>query len=780
MANGTSTSNASKFSPALFMLAVVFLFILASLLQLTPPPVLPADAPADEFSAERAYAHMQAMDVGPHWTGSEGNAKVRDYIAEQLRGMGLEVEIQSVQSFFDNGAVAIVDNVIGRIRGTDNSKAVLFNVHYDGVASSPGGSYNAYLATFLETVRALQAGTAPKNDLIFIFNDGEEWGFMGAKGFINEHPWAKDVGLVVEGIPRGIGGPVFLATTSDQNGWLAGQIISAVPYPITYSLTRDAYAQLPGGGDLEAYEAAGMKGLMITWQKGHVTYHAMTDNNQNVELRSVQHLGSYMLSLARHFGDVDITTIPQEPNRVFFNLFRWTVIQYPGALVIPFAALAIGLFIVVLAMGFRRKRLTAKGIGVGALAVLLSIVGGHLISTLLWMAVNALIHPPVVSMVADVPYNPDLYALSFVAFTIALSVWLFIRFREKSGAESLAAGGLIWWALFAALTAFALPGGSYLFTWTLVFGALGLGFRVSSGDQLSAWKEAGVLSALALPILLIVVPVIYLFYIGILFTIGLPGVVPFFVALTVWILIPQLDVMTRPHRAWTWAGAASMGILFLLAAIFTTKTDAAHPRPYYLIYGLDADKGEAFWFSDNPDVDEWMNQFFTEGAVKDDFSGFFAFDWLQEGKNFVKSPAPMASLAAPNVEMMSDTTSNDVRTLTLRITSPRGAKMVNAFFEPAIPVISATLDGKSFYSGDAATPTRLPIHNWTVPTEGFELTLQIPANVDVTLVVADQSAGFPQFDNFTMTPRPDYLMVPPQAWFLFGDSTWVKKTFIFE
>ena len=705
MSNWTSRS---KFTPALFMLANLLVFTVVSLQQLTPPPVLPADAPADEFSAVRAFVHMQAMDVGPHWTGSEGNAQVRDYIAEQLRGMGLEVEIQTAQSFFENGATATVDNVIGRIHGTDNSKAVLFNVHYDGVASSPGGSYNAYVATFLETVRAIQAGPAPKNDLIFIFNDGEEWGFMGAKGFLDEHPWAKEVGLVIEGIPRGTGGPVFLATTSEQNGWLASQIISAVPYPITYSLTRDAYALLPGGGDLEAYQAAGMKGLMITWQKGHVTYHAATDTNENVELRSVQHLGSYMLGLARHFGNMDVTNIPERPNRVFFNLFRWTVIQYSGALVIPFAALAILLFIAVLIIGFRRKRLSAKGIGVGALAVFISILGGHLTSTLLWMAVNALIRPPVASMVADVPYNPDWFALSFVGFTIAISAWLFVRLRDKTPAESLAAGGLVWWAPLMLVTAFALPGGSYLFTFPLVFGSLGLAVRFGNGDQLSSWKEAGVLSLLALPILLIVVPVIYLFYIGILFTIGLPGVVPFFVALTIWILIPQLDLMTRPHRAWIWAGAASMGVLFLLAAILTTKTDAAHPREYYLIYGLDADKGEAFWFSDNPNVDPWVNQFFVSGATKDDFSGFFAYDWLQEGANFVKSPALLASLEAPNVEMISDTTSNEVRTLTLRITSQRGAKMVNAFLEPAIPVISAMLDGKPFYSGDANTPPACP------------------------------------------------------------------------
>ena len=96
-----SSQSRLVFTPAFLMLAILFVFIVASLLQLTPPPVLPADAPAGDFSAERAYMHMHAMDVGPHWTGSEGNMQVRDYIAEQLRGMGLEVEIQTVQSFFE-------------------------------------------------------------------------------------------------------------------------------------------------------------------------------------------------------------------------------------------------------------------------------------------------------------------------------------------------------------------------------------------------------------------------------------------------------------------------------------------------------------------------------------------------------------------------------------------------------------------------------------------------------------------------------------------------------
>ena len=97
--------------------------------------------------------------------------------------------------------------------------------------------------------------------------------------------------------------------------------------------------------------------------------------------------------------------------------------------------------------------------------------------------------------------------------------------------------------------------------------------------------------------------------------------------------------------------------------------------------------------------------------------------------------------------------------------------------DPPVPVLSAELDGQPFYSGDGKTPTRLPVHNWTVPAEGFELTLQLPATEAVTLVAADQSAGFPAELDEQLGRRPETLMVPPQAWFLFGDSTWVRKTF---
>jgi hypothetical protein len=53
-------------------------FAAVSLLMLEPPDPLPASVPAKEFSAERAFSHVEQVAEQPHPVGSPANAEVRD------------------------------------------------------------------------------------------------------------------------------------------------------------------------------------------------------------------------------------------------------------------------------------------------------------------------------------------------------------------------------------------------------------------------------------------------------------------------------------------------------------------------------------------------------------------------------------------------------------------------------------------------------------------------------------------------------------------------------
>ena len=104
---------------------------------------------------------------------------------------------------------ATVRNVLARIPGSQpGGPAVLVTAHYDSREIALGaGDDGSGVVTILETLRALGTGPQLRNDLIVLITDAEEPGLLGARAFVDEHPWMADVALVVSIEMRGGGGP---------------------------------------------------------------------------------------------------------------------------------------------------------------------------------------------------------------------------------------------------------------------------------------------------------------------------------------------------------------------------------------------------------------------------------------------------------------------------------------------------------------------------------------------------------------------------------------------
>ena len=136
-------------------------------------------------------------------------------------------------------------------------------------ARGPGAGDDASgVAAILESLRALKAGPPPDRDIIILINDGEEIGLFGAEVFAEEHPWAKDVGVVLNFDARGNTGPSFMFETSDGNGWLIEQMARALPHPMATSLTGEVYRLMPNDTDLTVYKKQGMAGLNFAFVGG--------------------------------------------------------------------------------------------------------------------------------------------------------------------------------------------------------------------------------------------------------------------------------------------------------------------------------------------------------------------------------------------------------------------------------------------------------------------------------------------------------------------------------
>ncbi|MBW8303036.1 MAG: peptidase M20, partial [Brevundimonas sp.] len=71
------------------------LALLVGVLSLQVPPPAGADAPADEFSAERAMADVRELAQRPHPVGSADHARVRLFLQQRMTDLGLQVTTQA-------------------------------------------------------------------------------------------------------------------------------------------------------------------------------------------------------------------------------------------------------------------------------------------------------------------------------------------------------------------------------------------------------------------------------------------------------------------------------------------------------------------------------------------------------------------------------------------------------------------------------------------------------------------------------------------------------------
>lgn len=125
-----------------------------------------------EFSADRAIEHRKVIAREPHPTGSIANARVRDYIVEQLKQEGLEPQIQRtgvgslMEDFPGPYAAGTVENILARLKGSESTGGVLLMAHYDSVAPAPDATDDGSgVVTLLETLRALRSGALQRERL---------------------------------------------------------------------------------------------------------------------------------------------------------------------------------------------------------------------------------------------------------------------------------------------------------------------------------------------------------------------------------------------------------------------------------------------------------------------------------------------------------------------------------------------------------------------------------------------------------------------------------------
>lgn len=761
------------------LLAVVILGFsaglgLLSIASLTPPAIK-VNAPLTEFSSARAREYLLAITVKPHPIGSPGHAEVRDFILGELVKIGLQPQVQTTTAINTHWnppyRAATVQNIVAKLPGTANTRAVLLVAHYDAAQLSLGASDDgAALVSLLETLRALKASAPLKNDVIFLATDGEEAGLLGATAFVQQHPWAKDVGVVLNFEARGDHGPSIMFETSDDNGWLIDEFAESVSSPVANSLSTDIYKHLPNDTDFTVFKRAGMNGLNFAYIEGTNVYHSNLDNMANLDERSLQQHGMYALALARGFGNSDLNRPASSSNDVYFDLFGSKLIHYSRTTALVLSILVALITLGAIVLGLRRGLLTWSGPFLGFLALLLSMIAATLLVMLVWWALDKFAVSRAPFQQGDTRTN-HLYLIGFVLIAVAATTIVYSLFRKKVSVDNLAIGALVWFLLLMILAHIYFPGGSYLLVWPLLSGLIAwiLKFALPAG-KLSLTKLCLISAVCAAPGVILISPLIYQTFVAVGISQTSLIVVP--VTLLLGLLVVNFELVASSFRWLLPAASTLAAVCFIAVALLQPEFSQQEPKTNEIFYVLNADTGKAVWATGDARPDEWTSQFLSANASA---APLHDLPWLDE-QVFLQQSAPGATLAGPELKVIDDQIQDQTRLIRMRVSSAQDAAQL--FIYSGTEISEASINGQPLAKrpdAPAWQKDQMLIYS-APPREGIELVLKTKSSEPLNMKVVARSFQFPEISGLTIKARPSDIVPTP---FSYSDSTFVSKSFLF-
>lgn len=257
----------------------------------------------------------------PNPIGSAENRVRSELIVRELEAAGYEVEVQGRFVCSELGACGKPRNILAERKGR-STETILVAAHYDSVGAGPGAWDNAAgVAAVLETARAIAAEHGPELErtVLFLFDDGEEAGLLGAQAFV-AHPKMRDVRAVVN--VDGMSGLSAISVLGPGRAGLVDLIGPRLPRPFISS-AWDYLDEFSGGfDDSRIFLARELPVIAVRGLSGGELYHTRRDSLDALDPDTIAHkievTREIVLALAKE-------SRPRETRKVAFfdvaNLF---------------------------------------------------------------------------------------------------------------------------------------------------------------------------------------------------------------------------------------------------------------------------------------------------------------------------------------------------------------------------------------------------------------------------------------------------------------------------
>jgi hypothetical protein len=762
--------------------AVALLLIIAaiywSFYALLPSTISNIDTDKNLFSSDRALIHLEKITQKEHPVGSHNHSVVKDYIINELINLGLKPEIQEGYTISQWGNLVKAKNILARIPGSANTKALLLLTHYDSAPHSSFGASDAGsgIVTILEGLRAyLNDDSKPKNDIILLFTDSEELGLNGADLFVNKHKWAKDVGLVLNFEARGSGGPSYMLveTNGGNSNLIKGFTAANTKYPVANSLAYSIYKMLPNDTDLTRFrEDADIDGFNFAFIDDHFDYHTSNDTYERLDRNTLEHQGTYLLSMLNYFSQADLSTLKSNEDYIYFNVPLFKTVNYPFSWIWPMLVIAIVVFGFLIFLGFNNRRLKLNDLLKGLIPLLgslvLSGVGGYLLwKFLLW------IYPEYSEILHGFTYNGHTYIIAFVFLALGICFYIYSKFYKPGNTANMLIAPIMLWIIICIAVAIKLKGASF-FIIPVYFGLASLFVLIKQRKP-----NLALMALLCFPVLTIISPFVKMFPVGlglkILFVSSL------FVVLVFSLLISVFGFF-RHKRRWS-VIMFFIAFCFLISAHFNSSFNEERQKPNSLVYVLDIDQNKATWATYDNLLDSWTENFLGENPnATSELTNITLASKYNTGFTYAKE-APLMSLIYPDIKIFKDTIVGEFREISVVIKSNRDADRIDFFANDSYVFKDFKLNGVDAYKlNEDSYAFENRKHNrlftyYIVDKEPLEMVFTVPKDQKTKIEFFESSNDLLKNRLFTIPERGPSFMPKP---FVLNDAVIIKKTILID
>ena len=753
-----------------YSLLVLIVLIFGIFYFMMPQSYDQTEAPLSEFSTKRALSIVKEISKKPHFVGSKNHEFIANYLQKELQDLGIETSVQEGFSMTEKGTLVKSKNILAIIKGSKNTKALLLLSHYDSAphSSSKGASDDASgVATILESVRAfLHNKTSHKNDIIILFTDAEELGLNGAALFVTQHKLAKEVGLVLNFEARGSSGPSYmLMETNDGNAKMVDAFKAGnVSYPVSNSLMYSIYKMLPNDTDLTVFREQGkIQGFNFAFIDSHFNYHTSQDKYENLDPKTLAHQGSYLYPLLNYFSNTDLTDFNSTDNKIYFNV-PFSFVSYPFGWLFPMLIVGFGLFLLFVFVGLGKRALRLDEIIKGFVPLLGSLVTAGLLTYVGWkLLLN--FYPQYNDILHGFTYNGHDYIYAFTSMTLAICFLFYHNDSKRNPEMSQMVAPLFVWLFINLAIAFKLQGAGFLII-PVIASSLMLGFYVLT--QKSGW----VLNCLlAIPTLIILVPFIQMFPIGLGLKILFGSSI--LTILTFTLLLPIFGSFTK-KRIWA--------IFFILVAIgFFVKAHQASgytnekAKPNSLVYILDADSNKANWATYDINLDVWTKTYLGEKPKTATALNSKKLYSKYGSQYTFMADAPVKTITKPTIEFLRDTVKGNQHLYRIKITPNRSVNRYDIFVnnDTQINNLKAndvqSIDFKSYFA--SKTSGKLLTY-YVVDNLPLELEFSTSDSQKLDLDLVESSFDLLANPAIKMTERKSGMIPTP---FVLNDAVIIKQ-----